>query len=204
MGIIIADTSALKARGLAYAFIASPYILTVWAAGPFANSFLNINWRWAFGTWAIVHPVSSIPLAAFLFYHCNKAKKLGLFPERPASGRTAFQSFKFYAIEYDVIGLFLLCAGLAIFLLPFSIVNLQAQGWTTPFIIASKSCFSQALSLRASWRTFANIALNSDCRRRSHPHRFRVVRSVPSTCDDVSCEYLICVNLFTVKDVNDR
>lgn len=121
-----------------YAFIASPYIITSWIAGEFANTFLNINWRWAFGTWAIVHPISSLPLFLILKYNCNKAMKMGLYPERPKSGRTWMQSFKYYAVEYDFVGLFLLCAGLAIFLLPFSIVNLQSNGWNTPFIIASK------------------------------------------------------------------
>lgn len=136
MGIIVADTSALKTRGLMFAFIASPYIITSWIAGTFANQFLETNWRWAFGTWAIVHPITSLPLFLLLKYNCRKAVKLGLMPERPRSGRTWVQSFKYYAIEYDVIGLFLLCAGLAIFLLPFSIVFLQANGWDTPFIIA--------------------------------------------------------------------
>lgn len=136
MGVIIADTSSLKSRGLMFAFVASPYIITVWIAGRFANTFLDINWRWAFGTWAIVHPISSLPLFLLLWYNCRKAKKLGLMPERLSSGRTFLQSFKYYAIEYDFIGLFLLCAGLAIFLLPFSIVNLQSDGWQTPFIIA--------------------------------------------------------------------
>jgi hypothetical protein len=136
MSIIIADTSALKARGLMFAFIASPYIITVWAAGPFANTFININWRWAFGTWAIVHPITSLPLFLLLKYNCRKAAKAGLMPERPKSGRTVFGSIKYYAIEYDLAGLFLLCAGLAVFLLPFSIVNLQPRGWDTPFLIA--------------------------------------------------------------------
>lgn len=136
MGVIVADTSSLKARGFMYALIASPYIITVFAAGPFANTFLDVNWRWAFGTWAIVHPISSLPLFVLLKYNCRKAAKLGLMPERLASGRTWMQSLKYYAIEYDFVGLFLLCAGLAIFLLPFSIVNLQSDGWDTPFIIA--------------------------------------------------------------------
>lgn len=136
MAIIIADTSSLKSRGLMFAFVSSVYIITVWIAGEFANTFISINWRWAYGTWAIVHPVSSLPLFFVLTYNCRKAAKMGLMPERLRSGRTFMQSVKYYAIEYDVVGLFLLCAGLAIFLLPFSIVNLQANEWDTPFIIA--------------------------------------------------------------------
>lgn len=136
LGVIVADTSALKARGLMFAFIASPYIITSWIAGEFANTFLTVNWRWAFGTWAIIHPITSLPLFLLLKYNCRKAEKMGLMPTRVKSGRTFMQSFKYYAIEYDFIGLFLLCSGLAIFLLPFSIVNLQSNGWNTPFIIA--------------------------------------------------------------------
>lgn len=136
MAILIADTSQLKSRGLMFAFIASPYIITSWIAGYFANTFLDIDWRWAFGTWAIVTPVSSLPLFLILRYYERKARKTGIMPERPRSGRTVVQSIKYYLIETDALGLLTLCIGLALFLLPFSIYTRQPDGWRTPFIIA--------------------------------------------------------------------
>lgn len=55
LSIFVADTSSLKNRGLMFAVIASPYIITVWVGGPVATSFLNgIGWRWGYGIFAIV------------------------------------------------------------------------------------------------------------------------------------------------------
>ncbi|KAM3415983.1 hypothetical protein BST61_g9472 [Cercospora zeina] len=133
MGILVADTSSLKSRGFFFALIASPYIITVWCAGPFAQTFLNINWRWAFGSFAIITPVTSLPLFFVLMYYQRKAEKLGLLPRRK-SGRTLMQSIKYYVIEYDLLGLLLLCAGLALILLPFNLYTRQAQGWRSPMI----------------------------------------------------------------------
>ena len=134
LGILVADTSSLKSRGFFFALIASPYIITVWCAGPFAQTFLNINWRWAFGSFAIITPVTSLPLFFVLLYHQRKAEKLGLVPRRD-SGRTIFQSIKYYVVEYDLLGLLLLCAGLALFLLPFNLYTRQADGWRAAMII---------------------------------------------------------------------
>jgi hypothetical protein len=54
--IFIADTSSLKNRALVIAFTSSPWIATVWAYGPAAQSILEtIGFRWGFGIWAIFH-----------------------------------------------------------------------------------------------------------------------------------------------------
>ncbi|KAL5336300.1 hypothetical protein BJX70DRAFT_373248, partial [Aspergillus crustosus] len=65
MTIFIADTSNLKNRAFWIAFVASPYIATVWAYGPASQSALNtIGFRWGFGVWAIVLPIVCTPLFA--------------------------------------------------------------------------------------------------------------------------------------------
>jgi len=51
------------------------------------------------------------------------------------SGRTTSHSLLYYCREFDAAGLFLLSAGLALFLLPFNIYSLQDNGWRTPWII---------------------------------------------------------------------
>lgn len=135
MGIIVADTSALKTRGFMFAFISSPYIATVWIIGPLATAFYNgPGWRWAFGTFAIVTPIVSLPLYALIQWNYRKAIKAGVVV-RQDSGRTFAQSVKYYTIEYDFFGLLLICAGLALFLLPFSLYSYQGDGWRSPMII---------------------------------------------------------------------
>jgi hypothetical protein len=126
--------SALKNRAFVFAFISSPYIITTWTSGPAAESFRPI-WRWAFGTFAIVVPVICSPIFVLFMWNSRKAKKLGVMPQRPASGRNVFQSIKHYAVEFDLIGLLLIAGGLALFLLPFNIYTYQANGWRSPMII---------------------------------------------------------------------
>lgn len=118
-----------------FAFVASPYIATVWVTGPLAQAWISgPGFRWAFGAWAIIHPVTSLPLYILMVWNYKKAAKQGLLPTQ-RSGRTIFQSFKHYAIEYDLLGLLLLCAGFALFLLPFSIYSYQSEGWRSSMII---------------------------------------------------------------------
>lgn len=136
IAIFIADTSALKNRALMFAFASSPYIITVWIGGPLATAFLKgPGFRWGFGAFAIITPVICSPLMALFYFNYRKARRQGLIPDR-SSGRTLAQSIKYYAIEFDVAGLFLITAGLAFFLLPFSLYTYQAEQWRSPMIIA--------------------------------------------------------------------
>ncbi|KAM0713716.1 hypothetical protein Q7P37_010678 [Cladosporium fusiforme] len=146
VSVFVADTSSLKNRGLMFAFLASPYIITSWVAGPLAQAFLGIEmvdgvpviagigWRWAYGTFAIVTPIISFPLFALFQYNYRKAVKAGLMPVHESS-RTLTQSIKYYLIQFDALGLLLIVAGLALFLLPFNIYSYQAKGFASPMII---------------------------------------------------------------------
>lgn len=136
LSIFIADTSQLKNRALMFGFVSSPYIITVWCGGPAAESFLkNGGFRWGFGTFAIVVPAMSLPLYALFTWNYRKAKKAGLTPEEKSS-RSFHEALKFYFIEFDIIGLFLIAGGLALFLLPFSLYSYQKEQWRSPMIIA--------------------------------------------------------------------
>lgn len=146
VSIFVADTSHLKNRGLMFAFLASPYIITSWVAGPLAQAYLGIKtidgvpvvagigWRWAYGTFAVVTPIISLPLYILFQYNYNKAVKAGLMPVRE-SNRTLPQSIKYYIIQFDALGLLLIMSGLALFLLPFNIYSYQAKGFASPMII---------------------------------------------------------------------
>ncbi|ETI23881.1 hypothetical protein G647_05688 [Cladophialophora carrionii CBS 160.54] len=135
LSIFIADTSHLKNRGLMYAFASSPYIATTWIGGPAAESFLDgAGFRWGFGTFAIVTPVVCSLLFFLFIFNYHKAKKAGLMP-LSESDRTILQSIQHYTIEFDLFGLLLITAGLALFLLPFSLYSYQADGWRSPMII---------------------------------------------------------------------
>lgn len=136
LDVFIADTSSLKNRSLMFAFVSAPYIATTWISGPAAQSFLHgAGWRWGFGTFCIVTPVIFAPLLILFYINHRRATKAGLLPHND-SGRTLLHSLKYYAIEFDVIGILILAGGLALFLLPFSLYSYQAKGWASALVIS--------------------------------------------------------------------
>ncbi|RSL91086.1 hypothetical protein CDV31_015538 [Fusarium ambrosium] len=135
ISVFIADSSSLRNRGLVNAFVGTPNFITVWVAGPMSEAYLKgPGWRWCFGTFAILLPAVTIPLFGIFAYNHQKAKKQNLIP-KAKSGRTVMESTLYYLREFDAVGLLLLSGGMALFLLPFNIYSLQAQGWRAPLII---------------------------------------------------------------------
>jgi MFS family permease len=136
LGVFVADTSALKNRGFMFAYINSPYIITVWIAGPLSQAFLHgVGWRWFYGIFAIITFLAAIPLLWLFLWNYRKAVNAGIIIPVKTS-RTLLESLKFYAIEFDVGGLFLITGGLVFFLLPFSLYTYQKGRWNSPLVIS--------------------------------------------------------------------
>ncbi|KAI9255095.1 major facilitator superfamily domain-containing protein [Phascolomyces articulosus] len=136
LAIITADSSKLKNRALAYAFINTPYIITAFAGAKAAEGFYyDISWRWGYGTFAIVFPVVAAPLFFVLKYNLRKAEKQGII-KKEKSDRTFLQSVWYYFIEFDIGGVIVFSVGLTVFLLPFNIASSAPNGWQTGYIIA--------------------------------------------------------------------
>lgn len=136
--VFIADSSKLKNRGFMIAFAASPWLVTTWIYGYAANNILapdGMGYRWGFGVFAIVVPLVCAPWIVLMWLKQIKAIKMGLVPNRPASGKTFAQSALYYATQFDVVGLLILATGLALFLLSFNLYSLQADQWRSPMII---------------------------------------------------------------------
>ncbi|KAH9869830.1 hypothetical protein IAQ61_007043 [Plenodomus lingam] len=135
LSVFIADTSSLRNRGLVQAFASSSNLITCWLGGPIAQGFLaGPGWRWAFIMFTIMVPSVTLPLWGLLMYNLHKAKQQGLLPKNDEK-RTLSQAFVHYSREFDAIGLFLISAGFALFLLPFNLYTMQAKGWDSPLII---------------------------------------------------------------------
>jgi MFS family permease len=133
--VVTVDTSTLRTRGLAFALTSSPYIITAYAGPAASEGFYDTNWRWGYGAFCIVVPAVVVPFIALLRYFRHKAKKTGLLKDKVKSDRTFKQSAWYYMIEFDVLGVFLLTAGLALFLLPFTIAGAAEDDWKSPHII---------------------------------------------------------------------
>lgn len=137
MTVFIADTSKLKNRGFFIGYAASPWLITTWIYGYAVDRVHapgGIGWRWFFGIAAILAPIVCAPLIAMFIIFQKKARKQGLIQQRPSRGN-ALQTFKYYAREFDVIGILLLATGFALFLLAFNIYSLQPKQWKSPLII---------------------------------------------------------------------
>lgn len=154
LSVFVADTSSLRNRGLMQAFAGSPNLITCWLAGPISSAYLRgPGWRWCFGTFTIIIPAITLPLFGLLVYNYYKAKKQGLVPKHK-SQRTIWQSFLHYCREFDAVGLILLSAGVALFLLPFNLYTFQAKGWRSPLIICLLVFGIVLMIIFAVWERF--------------------------------------------------
>ncbi|KAK2026170.1 major facilitator superfamily transporter [Colletotrichum zoysiae] len=137
--IFIADTSTLKSRALALSFAGTPYIFTTWAAGPITESILSkggMGWRWGLGIWAIIGPAVLGPLVILFLWNQHKAKKMGIIESRGSIKNISASKVLKFLIDIDALGILILAAGMALFLLPFNIYSYQSEGWKSPLIIS--------------------------------------------------------------------
>lgn len=139
MDVFIADTSGLRNRAFAFAFVGTPFICTAFTGPLAAQSFITrdpkTGWRWAYGAFAIIMFVVLTPLAIVFKFFQRKAEKMGLFVREP-SGRTKWQSCVHYFHDFDIVGAFLLIAAFVIFLLPFSLQSNGRAGYSSASFIA--------------------------------------------------------------------
>lgn len=154
VNVFVADTTALRNRGLMTALTSSPNIITTWLGGPISEAFLNgPGWRWCFGFLSVIVPVLCLPLFVVLVLNLTKAKKEGIIMAEQAK-RTPVQLFLHYCREFDAIGLLLLTTDLALFLLPFDLYPLQSRGWESPLIICLLAFGIAITILFALWERF--------------------------------------------------
>lgn len=135
--VMISDMTSLKNRAILFAVNGLPRIFSTFVGPIIGQRFYEeVNYRWAFGAFAIILVGVSIPAMGMMVYMYRKAEKAGLVKKREPSGRTWYQSIIFYAIEIDVVGIILICGAVILTTIPFSLVNYAPQRWSTPYIIA--------------------------------------------------------------------
>ncbi|KAJ5122757.1 hypothetical protein N7476_006223 [Penicillium atrosanguineum] len=134
--VITSDTSSLRNRGIAFAFTSSPNVITAFAGAPLSNQFHETNWRWAYGTICIILPVVALPLIVTWELAKRKADREGRLQYKPRSTRTWLESVRFYIVEFDVGGIFLMTGGLILFLVAFNIAGNTTGEWKSAKIIS--------------------------------------------------------------------
>jgi MFS family permease len=133
--IFIADTSDLLNRAFCAALPGTPFLLTVWIGPQLAEVLLDrTSWRWGYGIWAVILPITFVPLAGALFINQRKAAKQGILPESPfkdlSIGETALKLW----FELDVFGLLLICAAFSLILIPLTLAS--SAGWENGSLLA--------------------------------------------------------------------
>ncbi|KAI1370316.1 putative siderochrome-iron transporter [Hypoxylon crocopeplum] len=162
LDVLVADTSKLRNRALALAVMSAPFLATTFAGPAAAEDFLEgIGWRWAYGTLAIIIPVSAVPILWILLYARKEARIQ--FPATVRdSGRTWSQTIKYYAIEFDVIGMILVVAGFSLVILPLTLATYQTDKWRSAAIIAMIVIGGCSLIAFGIWeKYFAKVTLVS-------------------------------------------
>ncbi|KAJ4581240.1 hypothetical protein HRR81_000280 [Exophiala dermatitidis] len=97
--VVIADHFSLNTRGVMFSLYDSQWLITTWIGAPVATHFLHgAGWRWAFGTFSIVVPISGLPLLALLIWSDRRAKRRSA-ASAPATTRTPWQSLRYYWVE---------------------------------------------------------------------------------------------------------
>ncbi|ERS98236.1 siderochrome-iron transporter [Sporothrix schenckii 1099-18] len=135
MDVFVADTSGLRNRAFAFAFVSTPFICTAFTGPLAAQAFIDhATWRWAIGAFVIIMFFVFTPLVVVFKFFQRKAETMGLFV-RAKSGRTWWQSTLHYIHEFDIIGMLILMAAWVLFLLPFSLqTNGRAEYKSASFI----------------------------------------------------------------------
>lgn len=99
--VLAADVTDLRNRGLAFAFTSSPYMITAFAGSKAAEGFYyNVNWRWGFGSFAIILPFVAAPIFILLKMNLRKAEQQGRYVKE-SDGRTILQNIWYGIVEFD-------------------------------------------------------------------------------------------------------
>lgn len=136
MDVFVADTTGLRNRAFAFAFVGTPFICTAFTAPLAAANFIETStWRWGYGAFVIVMFAVFAPLAVIFKLYTLKAEKLGIYKREP-SGRTTLQSLVHYFHEFDIVGCIILMLAFLLFLLPFNLASYSLTAYKSAKFIA--------------------------------------------------------------------
>ncbi|KAI6833607.1 hypothetical protein KC332_g4936 [Hortaea werneckii] len=130
--IVISDVSSMRWRACAISASFIPFFITPWISGFIVEGVVSPNamgWRWGIGMFAIIMPCAASVIIGSLLFYQRKAKKEGYV----AVEKMTIHEF---CSQLDLGGSFLLAAGFAMFLIPFSVASLTPGRWDTGWIIA--------------------------------------------------------------------
>ncbi|KAM0818619.1 putative Major facilitator superfamily (MFS) profile domain-containing protein [Seiridium cardinale] len=130
LNIIVADTSSLKNRTLAFAFSNTPTLVTTFIGPPIARAFYEkSSWRWGFALSSVLFFVLSLPILVLLMMNARKAIKLGLLKKEKNTEKWTMRNIRHNLKEYDALGLTLITLGLTLVFVPVSLGTSALSKW---------------------------------------------------------------------------
>ncbi|KAI1034713.1 hypothetical protein LB504_004390 [Fusarium proliferatum] len=142
--IFIAEVTSLINRGFLFTLPESLAAIPTLYAGTYLGEhmLLKSSWRWGFGMWAAIMPFCAVPTIAVMVFMSLRARKRGIVSKRnslraaseiPNGASWIVQARQVLYVQLDIVGAFLLLAGLAMTLLPLSITGRRnTEKWTEP------------------------------------------------------------------------
>jgi len=139
--IIVADITTLQWRGFVTALLSLPFVINAFIGSNVSSAIVTgSGWRWGYGMFAILLPVSILPLILTLRWAENKARKLGIVLRGKtvvaASGKPLLRRLLDTVNELDVAGLLLLGTFISLILLPLTLTRVVKGGWNNASMIA--------------------------------------------------------------------
>ncbi|KAJ1025186.1 hypothetical protein NDA16_002691 [Ustilago loliicola] len=134
--IVLADYISTKWRGVSIGLVSLPYVINFAVAPKIVAKLQASNWRWGPGFFTICAPVAAISIILALALNQRRAKAKGLIPVHPYRSMPLTTAIWTFLVDIDALGLFLICGGFLMFLLPLNLAKLQTNGWQTGWIIA--------------------------------------------------------------------
>jgi MFS family permease len=157
--IFVADTTDLLNRALFSVLFDVPFLWTVWAGAPLAESILkHSTWRWGYGMWSIVLPCAFLPLALTLFLNQRKAARMGTLPPSPFKGQSSWTTAKSLWYDLDLFGLILLSAAISLILIPLTLAASAKGGWDNGSIITMLVVGAICMVLFPFWERSKRLA----------------------------------------------
>ncbi|KAJ4253838.1 hypothetical protein NW762_010233 [Fusarium torreyae] len=155
--VVLADMTTLQNRMIMFGINTTPSIVSTFAGPKIAELFLNkVNFRWAFGAFAILLVAFSVPILIVFFLNQRKAKTLGVIDEK-AVNRTIWESVVYYFWQFDVAGLLLVTVGWSLLLLPFSIASVWEAYYTTYLQVVHDQTVSNAGYISGTFNVFSSF-----------------------------------------------
>ncbi|KAI9896346.1 hypothetical protein N3K66_008518 [Trichothecium roseum] len=152
--VMLSDMTTLKNRMVMLSVTGTPTIASTFLGPRIAQAFYdNINFRWAYGSFAIIVVAVSVPVIAILVSYERRASREGLITKEN-HGRNWYQQIYHVVVQLDLLGILLVTAAFALILLPFSLVSQAPNGWKTPYIPAMVATGVVVLGLFYLWEAF--------------------------------------------------